>query len=380
MHSDHPTLEDKLERKALIELKAEQILNCTSPQTFGIHGDWGAGKTSFLRQLRYHLDGSTSGNLYKEGSILEEGKYKKDVITVWFDAWRYQHETQPVIALLHEIRRHFSAWAKLSNKAKKLTSVTVRSIFNVIDDITKLLKIESIPIGAKGIQKIGEDWEKQNLENRLGTDNIQEFLQDAIDILLKEFLGRDKRLVIIIDDLDRCSSQTAYRLLEGIKVYLELNNCVFVLGLNQKIVIDSIAKEMHSSGSNNDIKIIAEAYLEKLCCNFERLTPPKSGVSLLLEWITEGDFKDILSDALTDNNNNFIECLPPNPRRIKALSNVLNQWFEKVELPDVQEGKIKTAISLVIISYVYQFHSELFHRWQYTPSLFTSIPVINEGA
>lgn len=57
-HSDHPTLIDELNRFSSVAYKAEQIINCMPPQVFGIHGDWGAGKTSYLRQLRYHLDGS----------------------------------------------------------------------------------------------------------------------------------------------------------------------------------------------------------------------------------------------------------------------------------------------------------------------------------
>ena len=42
MHSDHPTLFDKLDRQTLIEAKAQQVLSCDAPQTFGIHGDWGS--------------------------------------------------------------------------------------------------------------------------------------------------------------------------------------------------------------------------------------------------------------------------------------------------------------------------------------------------
>ena len=40
-HGDHPTLYDKLGRSSLINEMAQQIVNCDSPQTFGLHGDWG---------------------------------------------------------------------------------------------------------------------------------------------------------------------------------------------------------------------------------------------------------------------------------------------------------------------------------------------------
>ncbi|MFT4925645.1 MAG: putative KAP-like P-loop ATPase, partial [Phenylobacterium sp.] len=204
MHSDHPTLNDRLERQPLIETKALQIINCTAPQTFGIHGDWGSGKTSFLRQLRYHLDGMDEGCHGSCNNSLTKGEYKKQLVTIWFDAWRYQHEAAPIVALLHEIRRQFGVGDKLKQSARKIGEVAVRSILNSFEGITKALGAETIPLGAKSIQKEGEKWEKQNLELRLGVDTIQEFLQSAI----KALIG-DKKLVVFIDDLDRCNSAAA---------------------------------------------------------------------------------------------------------------------------------------------------------------------------
>jgi hypothetical protein len=369
MHSDHPTLFDKLDRLTLVQAKAAQIINCHPPQTFGIHGDWGSGKTSFLRQLRYHLDGSTDGCEKKLNRQLPKGQYKDKTITIWFDAWQYQHEAAPVIALLHEIRRQLSTWSQLKNSAMKLGTVAGRSVLNSINEITKLLKLEAIPIDAKGIQKVGEQWEKQNLEVRLGVDTIQDFLRDAI----KELIGENTRLVIFIDDLDRCSPTAAYRLLEGLKIYLNLNNCVFLLGMNQEIIIDAIATEQtryDSKGSEAALRLRAEAYLEKLCASIERLTPPFDGVKLLLQWIDDSNLRTAMTSALTDDQGQFIRCLPPNPRRIKSLANVLNQWFEMIELTGSQVARDTSTQSLLIVAYVYQFHSELFQRWQFTPSFF----------
>jgi hypothetical protein len=375
MHSDQPTLQDKLNRKPLIISKAIEIIECITPQNFGIHGDWGAGKTSFLKQLRYHLDGSKNLCQNADECDLEEGKYKEKVITIWFDAWRYQHEASPVIALLQEIRNQFCTWAKTTRKAKKLTEVTIKSVLNTFDDIAKLLKIETIPFNPKTIQKTGEAWEKDHLEQRLKTDNVLVLLQEAIDILLKTFGKNTKRLVIFIDDLDRCNSHAAYRLLEGIKVYLDLNNCVFVFGLNQKVVTESIAKEVTASfisQNETELRILAEAYLEKICSSFERLSPPLDCNDLLCQFIDTkylGHFKS----ALTNSN-----CLPPNPRKIKALSNLINQWIPKIStLTDFEDNTNLEAPNyiqaLVIIAYIHQYHSDLFHKLQYTPVLYKTI-------
>ena len=57
MHNDEPTLMDALDRKPLIKEVGEAIARCTPPQVFGIHGDWGLGKTSFLHQVQWYLTG-----------------------------------------------------------------------------------------------------------------------------------------------------------------------------------------------------------------------------------------------------------------------------------------------------------------------------------
>ena len=174
--------------------------------------------------------------------------------------------------------------------------------------------------------------------------------------------------MIFIDDLDRCSSAAAYRLLEGLKVYLDINNCVFVIGMNQKIVVDAIAKELthyNSEGSESSLNTIyAEAYLEKLCSSIERLTPPRNTNQLLADWVNDAH-SESLKKALKNDTDEDITCLPPNPRRIKALANQINQWLSLLTAqPDFSYR------ALLVVAYVYQFHSELFQRWQHTPQFF----------
>ncbi|OQW76429.1 MAG: hypothetical protein BVN35_06545 [Proteobacteria bacterium ST_bin11] len=59
---DKPTRHDDLNRQGIVEELAHRILTCPTPLVLGIHGDWGAGKTSFLMQLQ-HLLGQTEARL-----------------------------------------------------------------------------------------------------------------------------------------------------------------------------------------------------------------------------------------------------------------------------------------------------------------------------
>ena len=120
MHNDEPALLDALERGPLIEEVGEAIARCTPPQVFGVHGDWGVGKTSFLHQIQRYLAGDCpqqpetvtvemqkkAKDAEKDASTQRHGVYRDMVQAVWFDAWRYQNEAAPVVALLHESQRY----------------------------------------------------------------------------------------------------------------------------------------------------------------------------------------------------------------------------------------------------------------------------------
>ncbi|MFK3650378.1 P-loop NTPase fold protein [Lysobacter enzymogenes] len=378
MRNDHPTLEDKLRRSALVKAKAARIMKCQPAQAFGVHGDWGAGKTSFLRQVRYHLDGSNEGCMDTPGQELEGDAYKGRVVTIWFEAWRYQHETSPAIALLQEIRRQFSVWAKVKGKAKKLGEVTVRSVLNGLDDAAKLLKLDALPLNPKGIQEIGEGWEKEHLEHRLGVDSIQAFLEASVSVILKSLAGPGARLVVFIDDLDRCTAKSAFRLLESLKIYFGLTNCVFVIGMNQQLVVDAVASCMPLDYLPHDpslkeaaARIRAEAYLEKVCTDIERLTPPYDVAGVFCQWLENGALAVVVRVSLNDGNGGKIRCLPPNPRRLKALANLLDRWWPALDT--LVMDRVDKARAIIIIAYVYQFHSELFQRWQFNPAFYTHL-------
>lgn len=352
LHNDDPAATDGLQRQALADEIATLAATTTPPVVLGVHGDWGSGKTSFMQHVRQQLDKN----------------HKKAVVTVWFEAWRYQNEPAPVVALLHEMRRRFSPPKKASNAASKIAEVTFRSLLSSFDQVAKLIGIESLPVSPDKIQAIGESWEKQHLETTLVTDEIQQFLEHAITGLLQ--FSSKTRVVIFIDDLDRCNADMAYKLLEGLKIYLNLKNCVFVLGMNQQIIIKAIASVLKKDDDDARVRLEAEAYLEKLCANIWRLPPPKDVYGYFTSLLDQA--YDIPINAIKAAAIDSRLFLPPNPRRLKALANLYNRlWLRAMQSPSFGPNYSEAetlALRILVVAYLYQFHTELFQRWRHDPA------------
>ena len=151
--------------------------------------------------------------------------------------------------------------------------------------------------------------------------------------------GASPRLAVFIDDVDRCEPEAAYRLLEGLKIYLTLDNCVFVLGMNQKAIEEAIATRMGTDARRMEVDdsrtVRAAAYMEKLCQNVWRLPAVREPDQMLYGLLA----KTIESEAVREWIKRAVQghrCLPPNPRRLKGLANLLGRFSSR--LPSREGG------------------------------------------
>ena len=59
---------------------------------------------------------------------------------------------------------------------------------------------------------------------------------------------KENRLVVFIDDLDRCMPEKAIEVLEAIKLFLDVQGCIFVLGLDQEVIARGIELKYRELG------------------------------------------------------------------------------------------------------------------------------------
>jgi len=331
-HDDQPTLDDELGHAPHVQHLGEMIVGCTPPLVLGIHGDWGTGKTSFLQKLHLFLAGKESGYARADDlgkALWPQGYYgsgrDKKVETIWFEAWRYQFDANPVVALLNEIRAHFTWSRKLTEETGKLTFAALMSI----EELTKKIGIQPSKIVAGG-----EQWEADTLAQPLPSQLCRDLLHQAIGTILKK--GRKDRLVVFVDDLDRCRGEVAFGLLEALKIYLSLPNCVFVLGLDWRNVRRAVDAELRKAGmvpptkdGSDRLPVEAEDYLNKLCQSIYNLPLLSDGRQYLSSLMTSPVFQvdpedpPPVPDGAWSRIIHDYRLLPQNPRKVKAFVNGL---------------------------------------------------------
>lgn len=382
LHSDLPTLDDCLERKEMVRRIATLISNCKPPHVFGVLGEWGSGKTSVLAQLWWYLTDEKPSQVgttvaASPQSVWDDWEKPAHVTVVWFESWRYQHEQLPIVALLNEIRQQLSWKAKAVKWGQKGAEVAFRGALLSLEDLTKRIGFQ-----ASKIQSTGERWEQDHYAYSLPTQAIREHLEEALKQLLGEPQeGRSApRLVVIVDDLDRCEADAAYRLMEGIKIYLNLSNCVFVLGMNQRIVERAIAQNISKQSVETDeSRRRAREYLEKLCQDIWHLPlmrEPEALLDTLLMRMPEtaditGQTRIAIRRVCKKTG-----CLPPNARRVKALANVLYRFLDHARVTNALtgEGGSDREVGLILLmACLYQYHPELYRRIEWDSRFFQTL-------
>jgi hypothetical protein len=144
-----------------------------------------------------------------------------------------------------------------------------------------------------------------------------DFLTRALSQLRKNDV--DYRIVIFIDDLDRCLPEKSLEVIESIKSFFDLQGIVFVLGMNSNS-ITSIIRQKYG----NDTTITGFDFLKKIV-QLPFLIPEWNETDMH-KFIDEVIINELqgsedLIDALKNNKEMIIRAVEKNPREMKRFTN-----------------------------------------------------------
>lgn len=229
------------------------------PATIGVYGDWGSGKSSLI-------------NL-----AMNDFEKNENIVCLNFNAWLFESYEDAKSSLLGSILDKICEKKKPMDKAKDIVDGLYKSI-----DKLKLFKksfLFGMDIASTGgflsalailIEQIAKTDStdkmktvKENIQKELNENNIRDDIKrfrKEFDELLKE--TKIEKLIIFIDELDRCNPDTILSTLEAIRLFLFTGNTVFIIGADERQISYAVKNKFKEiKGQEIDI---GKEYLEKL--------------------------------------------------------------------------------------------------------------------
>jgi formylglycine-generating enzyme required for sulfatase activity len=344
---DLPAQRDTLDFQPYVNtlVNLVQSPNTNTPLTIGVFGGWGSGKTSLMGMVRSGLP----------------GHYR----IAWFDAWKYEKETdlwralllhvlnalqealpkkdrnqadEAALARLEELRTSLYRaeerevvgglqvnWGKLASGVAQGSLQIGLSMLPVVGTLTKMVEKLQEEGATTATEKLIQAIQRER--TKIYIDHVQflEQFQAKFKDLVKQYvLDKKSRLVVFVDDLDRCLPDKAVLVLEAIKLFLDVPGCIFVLGLDDKVIARGVEIKyrqlglVSGAGEPQEQQLIFDGarYLEKIIQLPFQLPPidhqnlEKFVQSLVATWPHEECPKV------------FAAGLGGNPRQVKRTVNV----------------------------------------------------------
>lgn len=227
--------EDLLGRAAFAKNLATALKNLKGETyTIGLYGKWGSGKTSIINMMLKELENQ------------EENKNNDDkFIIVKFEPWNFSDNEQLINQFFIRLANEFRS--KEDDKKDKIGDALIN--YSYAFELSKMIPfvgnaISSILTGTT--KRIGK-----KLKNNIDKKDIIKQKQYVIDCLKES----GKNILIIIDDIDRLSSEQIRQVFQLVAYVANFPNTIYLLSFDKEVVVKSLEKVQEGNG---------EEYLEKV--------------------------------------------------------------------------------------------------------------------
>ena len=264
---------DQLNRKPTGDKLSDLVERIDDPLVIALDGSWGSGKSFFLKCW-----------------VGEHKNHNADTKTVYFDAFKHDYLDDPLIALTGAIAERFEEPDAEDAKERKEKSVKIKraawavgrgvlrigasvATFGATEALSDMGDAVADAVGDEAKVMINSSGKKDEAEQFWTAHDARISAMEAFRVALTELTepvteeeakvddtlveGKPTRkLVIVIDELDRCRPDYALSLLEIIKHFFNVDGVHFVLGVNLAELQNGV-EARYGSG------VDAETYLQK---------------------------------------------------------------------------------------------------------------------
>lgn len=345
---------DIFNRKKFGERLISLFENSEEELVVALNAQWGEGKSTFIKMWQNHIKLN-----------------KTSIKTIYFDAFKNDYQKDPFLAITSEIyslcemkeesKKDFIANAKNVGKSLAWGAFKLGTKLTTAGLVDETILENS----SNDISSILNDNIEILIENRIKNHEVNKNALDKFKSDLEKFIDKEKPLVFVIDELDRCRPDYALELLEQIKHLFSVKNLHFLLVVNSKQLEASI-----KSKYGNDIN--ASQYLQKFITISLEL-PKKSSEyehynKKFIHWalgeMLEKDEK-IKNENLIETMEEIVSFYNPSFREIeRILSNIAILHNMSLDSKAVQYHQM----SMAFICYIKVAYPEVFQLIKYRKS------------
>ena len=206
---------------------------------------WGDGKTFFVRQieetLKYFrvkmmeteekpLIDLDSYEYLKESVAVKNTTVEHIYLPVYYNAWMYDDHNDPLMSLLLVMTKQCGGSYN--------TKIDTKSLGERLLTVASSLPISIKKINPAALIKDIQEGKADILSAVKTEEDIKECVRDVFNDIIVE---KAEKLVIFVDELDRCKPSFAIEMLERIKHYFDDERIIFVVSLNKEQLIHTIS-------------------------------------------------------------------------------------------------------------------------------------------
>lgn len=257
--------EDKIGRKEIVDKICGLVesLNEDSNFCLAINGAWGSGKSFVL------------------GLIEEKLSKKQEYIIIKYDAWENTFYSDPLIAILSCVIDGIEEKLYLVERTEEKVKKAVKTGVNTLAKLST--KIEKLKAVIEGIKTIIKDF--HNPIDTAALDDFksyQKLLTATKEILNEitqagEYREKQTKLVILVDEIDRCLPNDQLKILERLHHLFDVKNCAVIVAMNHSCIAKTV-KTLYGTDGNEYLRKFfdfvfkldtsAEVYLNNLFDGF----------------------------------------------------------------------------------------------------------------
>ena len=345
--SDEPIkelTEDVLGHKAFVETLYRCVKDCDSKINIGLFGRWGVGKTSIINLLIKKFES-------------DDQKIK----SFFFDAWKYSHGSLPqeLVLTLNNKERGIPDQERLEREIycvqeeevppiKEELQKTLRRIWSqcriyIISTLvllalfmslfysglitsslyTSLIFVVFLPMIVYLVKEVNSATitiptaKIKTLPTKFDAERLEKQFNQIVDGIIKKKNRADK-LVIVIDNLDRCSSEAAIEMLEAIKTLMGHEKCVYLFPCDDNALINHLVSVRKYEQKD------AREFLRKF---FQTSLTIPSFLGQDLEEFASSQLSALETEYSQEVLQVIVSAFMENPRRIKQFLNNLTMQY-----------------------------------------------------